>query len=124
MLKGLEHVGIKVSDMARSLEFYQGVLGLQLCERVKVGEDLELAFLSYSHQQDFQVELVCGSMPESLVGVVNHLAFCVENIDEELARLVKRGVELVDKEPRSGRRGMKIAFFKGPDGEKLEFVQK
>jgi lactoylglutathione lyase len=56
---------------------------------------------------------------------VNHLAFTVENITAELERLKEAGVKLVDEEPRVILNGtVKIAFFQGPNGEKLELVER
>ena len=34
----LDHVGIYVSDLERSLGFYQEVLGLKLVERMEMGD--------------------------------------------------------------------------------------
>jgi methylmalonyl-CoA/ethylmalonyl-CoA epimerase len=40
-----------------------------------------------------------------------HVAFRVENIDDALAELKEKGVQLIDKEPRIGAGGAKIAFL-------------
>ncbi|MCM3768292.1 VOC family protein [Neobacillus niacini] len=119
----MEHVGIVVKDMDESLAFYQNILGLELRNRERLNDSVELAFLFFPEQPSVEVELVYGGHGEG-EGIVNHLAFTVENIEAELARLKEAGVKLVDEEPRSLLNGtVKIAFFQGPNGEKLELVE-
>lgn len=120
----MEHVGIMVKDMDESLAFYQNILGLELRNREWLNENVELAFLFFPEQPSVEVELVYGGPVEN-EGIVNHLAFTVENIDAELERLKEAGVKLVDEEPRIILNGtVKIAFFQGPNGEKLELVER
>jgi lactoylglutathione lyase len=57
-------------------------------------------------------------------GIVNHLAFSVENVEEEMTRLKQLGVEFDNDIPRVVLGGVKIAFFTGPDGEVLELVER
>jgi lactoylglutathione lyase len=54
---------------------------------------------------------------------VHHIAFTVSDIEAELDKLRARGVRLIDETPRTILNGVKIAFFFGPDGERLELFQ-
>jgi lactoylglutathione lyase len=120
----MEHVGIMVKDMDESLAFYQNILGLELRHREWLNDTVELAFLFFPELPSVEVELVYGGPVEN-EGIVNHLAFRVENIETELVRFKEAGVKLVDEEPRSIFGGtVKIAFFQGPNGEKLELVER
>ena len=120
----MEHVGIMVNDMDESLAFYQNILGLELRNREWLNDKVELAFLFFPEQPSVEIELVSGNKVEN-EGIVNHLAFTVENIEAELLRLKGAGVKLVDEEPRSILNNtVKIAFFQGPNGEKLELVER
>jgi lactoylglutathione lyase len=120
----MEHVGIMVKDMDESLAFYQNILGLELRNREWLNETVELAFLFFPEQPSVEVELVYGGPVEN-EGIVNHLAFTVENIEAELKRLKEAGVKIVDEEPQIILNGtVKIAFFQGPNGEKLELVER
>lgn len=124
MLKKAEHVGIMVSDMDRSIRFYTEVLGLSLRERVWLNEATELAFLPVG---DTEIELVYKKSGFAHVsdGTVNHLAFTVEDIEAVLAHLRSHGVELIHQEPLSlPAIGARIAFFYGPDRERLELFQR
>ena len=120
----MEHVGIMVNDMDESLAFYQDILGLELRHREWLNDTVELSFLFFPEQPSVEVELVYGGKVEN-EGIVNHLAFTVENIEAELVRFKEAGVKLVDEEPRSIlNETVKIAFFQGPNGEKLELVER
>ena len=120
----IEHVGIMVKDMDESLAFYQNILGLELRNRVWLNDTVELAFLFFPEQPSVEIELVYGDPVEG-EGIVNHLAFTVENIEAELVRLKEAGVKLDDEEPRVILNNtVKIAFFQGPNGETLELVER
>lgn len=122
----LEHIGVMVKDMEVSIKFYTEVLGMKLVNRVQPSENLELAFLSFPGSENIEVELVKvsqGNDENPSDGVVNHIAFTVSDIDAEVARLKQLNVKLIDDEPRPFMDDMKIFFFYGPDGERLEFFQ-
>lgn len=122
MLNKIEHVGILVSNMDRSVAFYTEVLGLKLRARTKVREGVELAFLQIG---DSELELICKAGEEGgpKDGVVEHLTFTVTDVDCVLAHLKRCGVTLIDETPRDmSSIHCRIAFFRGPDGEKLELL--
>jgi lactoylglutathione lyase len=124
LLVKMEHVGIMVKNMDESLAFYQNILGLELRNREWLNESIELAFLFFPEQPSVEIELVYGAPAEN-EGIVNHVAFTVENIEAELVRLKEAGVTLIDEAPLTVLNGsVKIAFFYGPDGEKLELVER
>jgi lactoylglutathione lyase len=124
-VKKLEHIGVVVKDMEESIRFYTEMLGMQLDRREKLNEKVELVFLNFPGQESVEVELIYNE-EEGLVpnGLVNHIAFTVEDIRAELARLKEAGVKLIDEEPRTILNGIQIAFFYGPSGERLELFQK
>lgn len=125
MIKGLEHVAIMVSDMKRSIEFYQTVLGLTLRHREWLDDQVELAFLHYIDQPNIEIELVYEKGTEVLrEGQVNHVAFRVEQIKQEMERLRQHGIVFDEEEPLTVLGSIRIAFFTGPDGEILELVER
>lgn len=120
MLQKVEHIGIIVSDLDRSIAFYTTVLGLPLRKRVRLNETTELAFLTVG---DSEIELIHKNPPVDapLDGVVNHVAFTVADVAGTLAHLRRHGVALLNEAPvELGPLGARAAFFRGPDGEKLE----
>jgi lactoylglutathione lyase len=57
-------------------------------------------------------------------GIVNHLTFRVTDVAGVLERLRRPGVELIHQQPLTlDKLGSRIAFFWGPDGEKLELFE-
>jgi methylmalonyl-CoA/ethylmalonyl-CoA epimerase len=42
---------------------------------------------------------------------IHHLAFEVDNVDEAVKELLAKGVRMIDKEPRKGAHGNRIAFI-------------
>lgn len=123
MFKKMEHFGIMVSDMDRSVQWYTTVLGLKLRQRVNLSETTELAFLTVGESE---IELIYKKGPFSypLDGVVNHLAFTVTDLDAIFAHLKEQKVTMISEAPVTATAlGARIAFFRGPDGEKLELVE-
>ena len=123
MLQKVEHVGIQVRDLDRSIKFYTEVLGLTLRERVRLNETTELAFLILGESE---IELICKSTEYTFAkdGIVHHLTFRVNDVAGILEHLRKHGVELIHQQPLLLQNlGSRIAFFWGPDGERLELYQ-
>lgn len=113
VIKGIGQVSIRVSDVAKSIEFYQDNLGLPLL--LNAGR---LAFF-----QCGQVRLML-SVPESQE--YDHssapLYLDVENINTAVATLKKRGVVFEDDPHIVGNLDDKevwMAFFRDPDGNLL-----
>lgn len=124
MLRKVEHVGIQVRNLDRSIKFYTEVLGLPLRKRVRLNETTELAFLPLG---EFEIELICKSTEYTYAkeGIVHHLGFTVDDVAGVLDRLRKHGVELIHEQPLFlEKMDVHIAFFWGPDGEKLELLQR
>lgn len=123
-MKKLEHIGVMVKNMDESIRFYTEVLGLQLDRRVPLDETLELAFLTFPGQESVEIELI-GRYGDNLSehGIVNHIAFTVDDIEAEMKRLTAAGVQWIDQTPRTILNGIKIAFFYGPNGERLELFE-
>lgn len=121
MLNKCEHIGIMVSDVERSIRFYRDVLGLPFIER-RAFKGLDLAFLQIG---DTQLELVAGTADHQQAdGLVNHVAFTVSDLDAVVAHLRAEGVELISEAPQPIWEGMRVFFFRGPDGEKLELFER
>ncbi|TVY06854.1 VOC family protein [Paenibacillus cremeus] len=124
MIHKLEHIGVKVNDMDASVKFYTEVLGMRLANRARLDDGVELGFLSFPDSDNIEIELIGrGSDGLSDNGKVHHIAFTVSDIEAEVERLKGLGVTMIDEEPREILGGVKIAFFFGPDGERLEYFQ-
>jgi len=123
------HTMVRVTDLAQSLEFYVGKLGLVEVRRVEsesgrytlvylaAPDDVERA-LKYKAPL---VELTYNWDTEAYVGGRNfgHLAFGVEDIYATCDRLMKAGVT-INRPPRDGH----MAFVRSPDNISIELLQK
>ncbi|MBF8377205.1 VOC family protein [Alicyclobacillus mali] len=120
----LEHTGVMVSNLDRSIAFYTDVLGMELLGTLDHNTPgIRLAFLSYPGQTA-QLELIEGyadELPDE--GQVHHLAITVDDIEAEVDRLRAEGVRFLDEAITTLRNGARYIFFSGPDGERLELFQ-
>ena len=117
---GLHHAGLYVASLARSIAFYHDVFGLDVAERLSFGGE-ELAFLNVGTARLELIESTAAARP---TGVVDHVAFEVDDLDASLGMLRARGVSLIDRAPmRVPGLGARIAFCRGPDGERIELIQ-
>lgn len=117
----LDHAGVHVTDLERSVRFYCDVLGLFYESRLAIGHE-QLVFLRAG---EGWVELVCDGGAPRGVGVVDHVALRVDDIEAVMDRLRGRGVQLLDAEPiTAAELGARIAFCLGPDGERIELIQR
>jgi methylmalonyl-CoA/ethylmalonyl-CoA epimerase len=99
----------------------------------RYGEKVTTAFFSRGSERD---ELLVSTSPDGPIakfieknggkGGFQHVAFQVENIDEALAELQEKGVALIDKTPRMGAGGCKIAYLhpKATGGILVELSQR
>jgi len=121
MIEKIEHVGIQVTDLEKSVHFYTSILGMKLVKTENVPEsNLQIAFVQIGESQ---LELLAssGTRAPAETGVIQHLAFTVSNLDGIVEQLKDADVKLVDSEPKPVFDGKaRVFFFKGPDGETLE----
>lgn len=113
----VDHIGVAVKSIDDSLKFFRDTLGLKLEGSETVAEQkVTTAFLPVG---DTEVELLQSTAPDGPVAGfiekkgegVQHIAFVVDNIEEALRELEAKGIRLIDKVPRMGAGGKKIAFI-------------
>lgn len=113
----IDHLGIAVNNMAEGKNFWSEVLGLKFEGAETVAEQkVTTAFFPVGESE---VELLESTSPDGPVAKFiekkgtgfQHVAFRVENIEEALAELKAKGIQLIDQEPRKGAGGAKIAFL-------------
>ncbi|MBM7693892.1 lactoylglutathione lyase [Peribacillus deserti] len=123
----LDHIGIMVRDMDKSITFYQDVIGLTLKDRLlHTNGVIELAFLGFNNEGETEIELIKGyndSLPNE--GIVHHFAVKSEVIEEEFRRIKGLdNVEVIDDEIITLPNGYRYFFIYGPDREWIEFFQR
>ncbi|MCL6570591.1 MAG: VOC family protein [Bacillus sp. (in: Bacteria)] len=124
--KKIDHVGVMVKDLDASITFYQDVVGMELKDTFTIESiSKTLAFLGFYGSDETELELIYGSTEDfPTAGVVNHIAFTVDNIEAEFEQLTKLAVRFVDPKITTLPNGYCNFFVYGPDGEKVEFFQR
>ena len=123
-VKKLLHTRMRVSDMDQTIAFYTGVLGLEVAERNTSPRGSHLAFLRVPNSDEL-IEL-CSFPPSGPVKVQEdllHLAFQVENLDETIASLNKKGIRVTDG-PTTTSSGSRFIFIDAPDGYEVELIER
>jgi catechol 2,3-dioxygenase-like lactoylglutathione lyase family enzyme len=131
----INHLALTVSDLDRSAEFYDKVLGFIGYQRVKVPEAtqqlMETRLLAYaSPHGSLTLRPAKGSSAQRAhdrnAPGLNHLAFNAENttdVDSLYELLKKIGSQILDPPAEYPYfPGYYAVYFNDPDGVKLEFV--
>ncbi|MCL6442512.1 MAG: VOC family protein [Alicyclobacillus sp.] len=123
--KKVEHTGIMVRNIEESVDFYTKVLGMELKGILEHNvPGLRLGFMGFPGSDDKVIELIEGYNPNlPAEGLVHHVAFTVNDIEAETARLRALNVKFLDEGITTLRNGARYIFFEGPNGEHLELFQ-
>jgi len=127
----IEHIGIAVNNLETAISFYEKVFGLKCYNIEEVTEQkVRTAFFMVGQTK---LELLESTDPEGPIGIfikkkgegIHHIAFAVENIEDQLAHAEKMGVILIDNAPRKGAEGLDIAFLhpKSTSGVLIEICE-
>ena len=117
MALNLHHLGIAVGDLDTAILVYSDLFGATLEHRELVEDQgVEAASLRVGESR---IELLQPTGPDTPVGRflakrgpgMHHMAFEVEDLDAELARLRSHDVLLIDEKPRRGMFGLQVAFI-------------
>lgn len=119
----VDHIGVVVTNIDQSLEFYTNVLECRLEDSFE-NDRARFAFIKAGQQTIELIQYHEDSEKVRGAGIVDHIAFTVTDIEAETAKLRRHHVTLLFDQPKVTTSGKKIMFFAGPDGERLEFVQK
>lgn len=112
----LDHVAVAVRSIAESLPLFELLAGARGSDRERVpAQGVDVVFLGTAGAS---IELIEPLSPDSGVGRfidkrgpgLHHIAFRVPDLAAALERLAARGVELIDREPRPGAHGRRVAF--------------
>ena len=130
MALNLHHVGIAVDDLDAAILVYGDLFAATLEHRETVEDQgVEAASLRVGESR---IELLRPLSPDTPVGRflakrgpgMHHMAFEVDDLPGELARLKAHDVLLIDEQPRRGMFGLQVAFVhpEATGGVLAEFV--
>jgi methylmalonyl-CoA/ethylmalonyl-CoA epimerase len=116
-IQKINHIGIAVHSLDKSIPFYRDVLGFAFLGREKVElEQVEVAFFQVGESL---IELLTPTSPTSPIAKhletrgegFHHIAYEVDQIRDELSELSKKGVSLIHLSPKPGAHQTEIAFL-------------
>jgi len=120
----IEHIGLHATDSAALADWYQDVLNLQVTSRIEKAGRPPIVFLQGASGAILEIlptQTIPGNRQLDRPGFA-HLGLPVANLDSEKARLEKRGIEVWGV--RSTSNGWTIGYFRDPEGNILELIQR
>jgi catechol 2,3-dioxygenase-like lactoylglutathione lyase family enzyme len=119
----LNHFGIVVKDLEKSLAFYQGLLGAEIVYK---------GFIPPT-RTDVVYLLIAGGMiellhraepPENETFGITHIAFMTDSLDADYERLTGLGYKGLVAPKVAGSGVGRLAFFSDPNGARVELIER
>ena len=127
----VEHIGIAVKDLAKSIPLFEQLLGSPCYKTETVAS--EAVNTAFFLQKSTKIELLVCSDPGGPIAKfidkkgegMHHIAFEVPDIIEEMERLKKQGFTLLSETPKKGADNKLICFVhpKETNGVLIELCQ-
>ncbi len=129
-MKNIEHIGIAVKKLSVSIPLFEKLLNSP-CYKTEVVEN-EQVNTAFFKKGDDKIELVEAYAPGSVINTfiekkgegLHHIAFEVDDIEEEVKRLVNEGFIFVNEKPKEGADNKMVCFLhpKSTNGVLIELV--
>jgi methylmalonyl-CoA/ethylmalonyl-CoA epimerase len=131
MIKKIEHIGVAVQDIEKSVHLFRDLLGIPL-EKVYESEAIKTK-IAFFPLGDSTIELIEPMNPASPAAKfiqkrgegIHHICLGVENVEAALNDFAAKGIELLDQKPRRTQDGRLIAFLnpKSTNGVLIELME-
>ncbi|MDP3680812.1 MAG: methylmalonyl-CoA epimerase [Flavobacterium sp.] len=130
-MRKIEHIGIAVKDLEVSNLVFEKLFGAPAYKFEDV--ETEGVTTSFFMNGPNKIELLAATNPESPIAKfiekkgegIHHIAFDVEDIVSEIARLKKEGFVVLNETPKKGADNKLVAFLhpKSTNGVLIELCQ-
>jgi methylmalonyl-CoA epimerase len=130
MIKKVSHIGLAVDNLEEARRFFSENFGLSTSERENFGE----LIFSFIPMKGTHLELLQSTEPEGQIAKfierrgqgIHHISFEVDDIQNELDRLKRRGIKLINEKPYLNAHKDLVAFIhpKSTFGVLIELIQK
>jgi methylmalonyl-CoA/ethylmalonyl-CoA epimerase len=131
-IKKIDHIGIAVKSIEKSLPYYVETLQLELLGMEEVeSEKVKVAFLKIGESK---IELLEPTSPDSAIAKfiekrgegIHHIALGVDDIQGRINELKTKGIHMIHETPKIGAGGNLVAFMhpKSTGGVLYELCQK
>lgn len=122
MVIRLEHIGIAVKDLETANATYEALLGIAPYKEEVV--ESEYVKTSFFQTGDSKIELLEATDERSAIARylekrgegLHHIAFEVDDIEAEMARLRGQGYRLLNESPKRGADNKLVCFLHPKDG--------
>ena len=131
MVNKIEHIGIAVKNMEDANILFEKLLGVPSYKEEEV--ESEGVLTSFFQTGTNKIELLMATNPESPIAKflekkgegIHHIAFDVEDIYAEIARLKNEGFVLINEVPKKGADNKLVVFLhpKNTNGVLVELCQ-
>ena len=129
---GIEHVGVALNSNEQLSNLFKNIFNLEhIGSEVVEDQGVNTDIFNVSNTKIELLEAISDDSPISKYiskhgQGMHHLALLVEDIDAAIKYLIKNNIEMIDKEPKIGVEGYKIAFIhpKSTPGLLIEICQK
>jgi len=130
-VKKIEHIGIAVQDIESSRKLFAKIFGKDSYKSERV--ESEGVITSFFQIGESKIELVAATKEKSVISKylekwgegMHHVAFAVEDIEQEMKRLKNEGIRLLNESPKAGADNKMICFLhpKDTNGVLIELCQ-
>ena len=121
-----DHMHLRSRDVKKTAEYYHRVFGATILESVQSDgrprTDLDLDGLTIFIAPVPSDAAIPSAPTDPYIGL-DHFGLRVENMDEAVAELKRRGASFT-MEPRTIRPGVRIAFVEAPDNVRIELLER
>jgi len=131
MIQKIEHIGIAVKNINASNELFRKLFGKDHYKIEAV--ESEGVSTSFFILGETKIELVASTSDNSSIAKfiekkgegVHHIAYAVDNIEQEMERLKGEGFELINQQPKDGADNKRICFLhpKSTNGVLVELCE-
>jgi methylmalonyl-CoA/ethylmalonyl-CoA epimerase len=127
----IEHIGIAVRDLENANQIFEDILNSPSYKSESVeSEGVTTSFFKVGPNK---IELLQATKSDSPIAKfiekrgegIHHIAFSVDNVEEEIKRLTQKGYRLINQTPKKGADNKIIAFLhpKSSNGVLIELCQ-
>lgn len=127
----IEHIGIAVKNLETSNKLFSKLFGKPPYKTEQV--ESENVNTSFFEMGESKIELLHATSPDSAIAKfidkkgegIHHIAFAVDDIEKEAARLKAEGFQPLSEKPRRGADNKLVFFFhpKTTNGVLIELCQ-
>ncbi len=130
-MQKIEHIGIAVANIDEAEARYEKLLNTKSYKREEVAS--ENVITSFFKIGESKIELVASTNEDGTIAKylekkgegMHHIAYAVEDVNAEVARMISEGFQPISKEPKKGADNKMVFFFhpKSANGVLVELCQ-